>query len=65
VTTGVQLPERHAEPVGHLIPQPPQLLRSNEVAVHWPEQSVVPLGQPQPPPVHCLPPVHAMKQPPQ
>jgi hypothetical protein len=32
--TAVQLPERHVDPVGHLIPQPPQLLRSNEVAVH-------------------------------
>ena len=60
-----QMPLKHAEPVAHLLPQDPQLVRSTCMFRHPPEQAVVGEGHPHCPFAQVVPPVHTRLQPPQ
>jgi hypothetical protein len=69
----LQVPMAHAPPAhaavafasaAHAVHEVPQLL-TDVLLEHVPLQSCCPDGQPQTPPVHVLPPVHLVPQPPQ
>lgn len=59
------MPLTQESPDGQTMPQPPQLLRSDDSLTQLPLQSVVGDGQAHPPLAQFVPPVHTMPQPPQ
>jgi hypothetical protein len=58
-------PAEQKRPLGHTVPQPPQLRLSLAVGRHWPWQSVWPAGQVQVPLLQTCPMAQARPQLPQ